>query len=409
MGFDDIEKTAFDGILLTHAHVDHHAYIQYLRPEIPIYCSEATRLILQAIEDTTSGAQDYIKLKEKFQIERNESGQLTRGKGEEHNRTFKTFKDSKNFEIGSIKVEPLEVDHSIPGVTAFILQTSDGSIGYTADIRFHGRRADKSHGFAERCGESDIDILLCEGTRISELSSESELKVEADVKDVIKDTDGLVTCTYPIRDLDRMLSFYNAAKESQRDLIIDLKQAYLLKLFQGSENLRNAYPRPDDSKIRIYIPRKKWGLIGKDLPNDLVLQDYYAWEEEFINQGNAVDYTDIRQRQSEFVFYCNDFQLDELIDIEPSNNSSYIRSSTEPFDEEMELDERRVKRWLEKFGLIWHYTHVSGHGSGDQLKQLIEKASAKKIVPIHTEKEEYYKRFHASVQQVELNQSIILQ
>ena len=70
---------------------------------------------------------------------------------------------------------------------------------------------------------------------------------------------------------------------------------------------------------------------------------------------------------SYFIVMTFNFQLDELIDIEPLNNSNYIRSSTEPFDGEMELDERRVKRWLNKFGLTWHYTHVSGHGSGDQI------------------------------------------
>ena len=37
-------------------------------------------------------------------------------------------------------------------------------------------------------------------------------------------------CGYPIRDLDRLMSFYLAAKTSERFLVIDLKQAYLLKI-----------------------------------------------------------------------------------------------------------------------------------------------------------------------------------
>ena len=40
----------------------------------------------------------------------------------------------------------------------------------------------------------------------------------------------LVICGYPIRDLDRLMSFYLAAKTSGRFLVIDLKQAYLLKI-----------------------------------------------------------------------------------------------------------------------------------------------------------------------------------
>ena len=62
---DEREKTVFDGVLLTHAHLDHAAYIHYLRPDIPIYCTEATKLILQAIEDT-GGDQEYTIYKEKL-------------------------------------------------------------------------------------------------------------------------------------------------------------------------------------------------------------------------------------------------------------------------------------------------------------------------------------------------------
>lgn len=43
MGFGCEEDTSFDAVVLTHAHVDHAAYIHYLRPDIPIYCSEATK------------------------------------------------------------------------------------------------------------------------------------------------------------------------------------------------------------------------------------------------------------------------------------------------------------------------------------------------------------------------------
>lgn len=51
-------------------------------------------------------------------------------------------------------------------------------------------------------------------------------------------------------------------------------------------------------------------------------------------------------------------------------HSSYIRSSTKPFNDEMKLDQERVKRWLAHFGLLtndidWVHVHVSGHGSRD--------------------------------------------
>ena len=126
-----------------------------------------------------------------------------------------------------------------------------------------------------------------------------------------------------------------------------------------------------------------------------------------------LDHRDVSAHQKDIIFYCSDFQLQELIDIRPNNNSSYIRSTTEPFDDEMRLDQKRVKRWLIHFGLIereseWHHIHVSGHGSGDQIKRVIEGSKSKKLIPIHTEHEEYHKKWHPKVKEVQLDDSIFL-
>lgn len=321
MGFDGKEETAFDAVVLTHAHVDHAAYIHYLRPDIPVYCSEATKLILQGIQDT-GGKEDYLTFKKNFQIYRNSTGQMSRGKGEDYQepRKVSVFENAKRFSLDSIEVEPLAVDHSLPGVTGLILHTSKGSIGYTADIRYHGRRADDTERFVEGCGKSDLDILLCEGTRIEETFSATEFSVEQDVKAIVNNTKGLVVCTYPTRDLDRLLSFYNVAKESGRDLVIDLRQAYLLKQFQTSEQWKNVFPKPDDKRIKIYLPRKSWGLVGRDniesyWTEKQLLQDYDVWEREFIDYDNAVNYSDVSDRQKNFVFYCSDYQLQRLKEI----------------------------------------------------------------------------------------------
>jgi len=382
----------------------HCAYIHYLRPEIPIYCSEASKLIMQTFQDTGSGEQ-YINFTENFRIYENKKGGMSRAKSNKNSdeilRDIRIIQDSKKFKIDSIEVEPYQIDHSLPGVFGFVINTSDSSVAYTADIRFHGRRKSQSEKFVQKCHDADLDHILCEGTRINKIGSKTEYDVENDVEKVINSTKNLVVCTYPIRDLDRFLSFYNAAKKTGRYLVIDLKQAYLLKLFKSSNNYNNEYPKPTDKQIKIFFPRKSWGLITKnhsEWTRKQIEQDYDCWEREFLDYKNVLTCTDVSKKQKDLMFYCNDFQLSNLIDVKPSEGSSYIRSSTEPFNEEMELDQERVQEWLIHFGLLckessWNVTHVSGHGDADQISNVITGANSKNLFPIHTTHPDQYKKF----------------
>ena len=416
MDFGGNEDTEIDAVLLTHAHVDHCAYIPYLREDIPIYCSEESKLIMQNFDET--GSEQYLTLKERFQVYENNKGEISRATGDKVTipRKIRVFESGKPFSIDSIDVNPLPVDHSIPGVQAFILHTSDGSIANTADLRFHGRRADDTEKFVEACNESDLDLLLCEGTRVDKTNSFTEFDVETKVAEIIKNTKNLVICGYPIRDLDRLLSFYNAAKSTGRYLVVDLKQAYLLKLFDLSSVLKGRYPGPQDPNLKIYIPRGTWGLIDKDLTKfseRQLIMDYAGWQQEFLDYPNVVDYRDVLKNQKDFVFYCSDYKLQELIDVKPKEGSSYIRSLTEPFDTEMELKEEQIKNWFVHFGVItreqdWNQIHVSGHGDGLQIKRVIDGSNAKRLIPIHTVHEEYHKKWHRNVQSMNQHESVNL-
>ena len=416
MDFDGTEDTEIDAVLLTHAHVDHCAYIPYLRPDIPIYCSEESKLIMQNFDET--GSDQYLTLKERFQIHEGKKGAMMRSSGDRVKipRRIELFESNKKFSIDSIDVEPLPVDHSIPGVHAFILHTADGSIGNTADLRFHGRRKDDTEKFVQRCAESDLDVLLCEGTRVDAPPSITEYDVETKITNIVNDTKNLAICGYPVRDLDRLLSFYIAAKNTNRDLVIDMKQAYLLKLFHDSTNLRGKYPAPTDDNIKIYIQRGKWGLIDKDIgkfTEKIFLEDYGTWQKEFLDYSNRVDYRDIAKNQNQYIFYCSDFRLQDLIDIKPAEGSSYVRSLTEPFNDEMIIKEKQIKNWFVHFGVInrednWHQVHVSGHGDGEQIKHVVENTNSKKLIPIHTVEDSYHKKWHSNVQSVNQHESVSL-
>jgi len=394
------EELDIDGVLLSHAHADHASYINHLREDLPIFCSHETYSILKAMNDTGAGSfNDITDLTRCFETYINKKGELSRKTTQTHDdlkveRKYQTFEFSRPFMIKDLSIEPFKVDHSLSGAAGYIIHTSSGTIVYTGDFRFHGRREKETVAFMEACKEAEPDLLIIEGTRIDEGSSKKESDVEEEICGISTNAKGLSICNWSIRDTDRMLSFLNAAKKMSKKLTISLKQAYLLdQLSKCSETLA---PKLDDENIELYANRKSWGLIG-DNSCDLKIrnQDYDTWERPYLDR--AVCYKDIQANQKKYLMFCTNFDLKELINIKPVDGSVYIKSVCEPFDAEMEMDWERVMNWINHFGMNVESTHVSGHASGLQLKEFVQQVNAKNLIPIHTENAKAFENWSKNV------------
>jgi ribonuclease J len=112
---------------------------------------------MRAFQETGS-SEEYITFKENFMVKLNPIGELSkiRGKDMSYPRKIRIFPNVARFKIDSIEVETFPVDHSLPGACAFIMHTSMGSIGYTGDIRFHGRRRADTEKFIDQCVRTAI-------------------------------------------------------------------------------------------------------------------------------------------------------------------------------------------------------------------------------------------------------------
>ena len=97
------------------------------------------------------------------------------------------------------------------------------------------------------------------------------------------------------------------------------------------------------------------------------------------------------------MFFCGNFDLKELIDLKPVDGSVYIKSVCEPFDIEMEIDWKKVKNWIDHFGMKLYKTHVSGHASGPQLKEFVKTVNPKIVIPIHTQHPEIFDKWWKDV------------
>jgi ribonuclease J len=392
------EPLGCQGLFLSHAHADHASYINHLRCDLPIFCSQETRAILQALNDTASGSfADLTELVRCFETYENTRGEISKKTTRTHPdivmpRAFNTMAPGAKVRIDSIEVIAYPVDHSLPGATAFVAHTPAGSIAYTGDYRFHGRRGKATDAFIDALSRDRPDVLITEGTRVGEGETRREADVEDDVARFSSPTNGLTVCNWPVRDTDRMLSFLNAAKTMGKKLAISTKQAYLLEKLRGCGS--EGVPSLDDPAIEVYAMRKDWGMVGSDCDQRMLYADYEKWERPYLER--AVCHADVMKDPKGYLWFCSNFDLKELIDLHPPPGSVYMKSVCEPFDMEMELDWEKVQNWIDHFGLEYGATHVSGHASGPQIGAMIDRIKPRILIPVHTQQAELFKQWQGS-------------
>jgi mRNA degradation ribonuclease J1/J2 len=170
------------------------------------------------------------------------------------------------------------------------------------------------------------------------------------------------------------------AEESGRKLAITLKQAFLLNRL--SKDLHLKAPSIDDPSLTIFQKRKK---------------RYFQWERDLLECGNVIDSSAAARMQKDLILATSFYDFEELVEIKPVPESSYILSASEPFNEEMEIDFDRLVNWLERYGLPQYHVHVSGHIMPHQLRNVVKEIGAKKVFPVHSDHPELFRRFMRSL------------
>ena len=376
MDRDDTE-TDIDAVLLTHAHADHADYISFLNENIPVYMGATCKLILEAIEQRSA---------RKFEREiLSFKPRPSDRKEEPVDRNIQTFRTGDKFKIGSLEVEPIHVDHSVPGAYGFIIYTSSGPVVYTGDIRLHGTNPKMTEDFVKKAIDVKPIALLAEGTRINDLeSNESEQKVFNDCNSHVSKSDKLAIADFNFKDMDRLRTFYNIAKENDRKFIVDVKDAAYLEYLSKDPQLN--VPKPDDENIEIFAPKKS---------------SWKKFEKEYLTGSNITTAEDIAKQEGKVLCAFSFWHFGALIDIKPKPGALYLHSLSEPFNDEGVLDQRRVDLWLDHFGLNRIQSHCSGHSKGNDLLEIVKNIDAKMLFPIHTEHPDAYKKITDKITIVE--------
>lgn len=351
--FDSIEPQV-EAVFLSHSHMDHAAYVSFLKREIPVYCGDTTKTILDAYSQIRISSLE-------FNLE---------------GIRFRTFRTGETIKVGSIKVEPVHVDHSVPGSYGFIIYTSSGTVVYTGDFRRHGSKPELTEDFIEKAASSNPEVVISEHTNMVSVELSSEPEVAEKLSRIAGHASGLILANFACADVDRLRSFYKAAVGNNRQLVVTLRQAYFLHRLADDPHLN--IPKIDDENLLIFQKTKK---------------KYHRWEQEVMQLGRTIDAQEISKKQNQFILACSFYDLGELVEIKPSAGSCYVLSSSEPFNEEMELDFNRLINWLEHYGLPQYHVHVSGHITPLHLRDALKTMNPKRIIPIHGTHPELFSKF----------------
>ncbi|WP_019154134.1 MBL fold metallo-hydrolase [Robertmurraya massiliosenegalensis] len=335
-------------VLVSHLHLDHIGAMGLIDATIPVYMTE-----------------DSLRLYDTLDVI---------GEGVAGNRKYQTCHYNQSFAVGDISITPLQVDHDILGACAFHIETPDGAIIYTGDVRMHGSHPEWIEAFITKAKKLGFDAVIMEGTSIrseeetpedmlianKELSEDTltETLLPFKMADILTETKGLGVFNIYHRNIDRIHGILQAGKKSGRKVVFEAETAQLALTLMESKNF----------------------LVYES--DELRHSSLSEWRQNLLNQIPAISYKEINENPNQYLVQNSYASSLELFDLHVEDGI-YLHSDgvpLGPYDPAFE----NLDRILQLVGLEKIHMGTGGHATPQNLKYIVDKLDPAILIPLHS-------------------------
>lgn len=368
--------------IFSHAHRDHYGASGFLSDKIMMAMSRSMRTIMEAMLESSAASgieAEIFEVRNRIEERR-----------EPRERSIAIFEEYSSIPSAPFHVTPCPIDHSIPAAFSFVIE--DLSLAYTGDIRRHGALKSLTDRFIERA--AGVEYLIIEGTRIDSSIMIREDEVIQDIRRYLEDKVGKLACIIVSpADVDRVRSIIQLSEELGRIPVLCPRAAHLIdRLAESGTKI----PLPDLRGAGIYFERRSLTGGGYDLESQHYrgwLRKMYADRLDGRKPGALVKAEEISKKQGDYLLILGGLdQVLELAQVRPRPGSGLVVSTSEPHDEEQEIEWARFERWVNLLRLDLRIAHSSGHADRETLIEIINEIRPRVLIPVHTESPQEFQR-----------------
>ena len=331
--FGEMQPRPF--VLISHMHIDHMGALGALCDQADVYMTEESLCLYQGLAKTGD-----IFFRPHLQVI--------------------GVKPLEWISRGSLRFRAIPVDHDVPGACGFEIETPDGRVLYTGDLRIHGFRGEDTMRFASLA--AGADILITEGVTTSFIedfnsvvpgcdlsSAKTERSTVQDITSAAVAAKGIVFLNVYNRNLDRLEALLKSLNEAGRQLVLEPETVLLLR------HCRNL------DRLFIYQPLVK--------PGDQI-------------EAEGVTREELQSHPEKYVLQLSYEHLLESLDFAPET-SLYIHANGVPLGA-YDPSYQRLSDFLARQGIPYLNIGSGGHAAPEHLKYILETIAPKYLIPLHS-------------------------